>query len=471
MIPAATATEMAIQTSSDRTARRRHVHIVGIGGAGMSPLARILAERGDTVTGSDAEANSVAASLTAMGVHVFHGHHARNIAGADLVAYTAAARPDNPELLAAASQGIRTIRGADLLAELMEGKKAICVAGTHGKTTTTAMIASILTDAGSDPSYVVGGEPRDLPASGHHGSGPCFVAEADEFDRRFLSLRPWIAVITSMDLDHPDCYPTRGDLRAAFAAFVARIQPNGWLVACADDPEVRSLAAAHRGGVVTYGLEPDRPWHAETVRLSAAGGSTFSLVRAGAQSVAVRLSVPGRHNVSNAVAALAASNLEGVDVRSAASSLAKFHGVKRRFEAVGEAMGATLIDDYAHHPAEIRATLAAARARYPERRIVAVHQPHTYSRLKALLTDFAVAFGDADIVLVTDIYASRESDTLGIHARDLVGAMRHPAVTYAGDLPESAAMLSQIVKSGDVVITLGAGNINSVLQALMAREH
>jgi UDP-N-acetylmuramate--alanine ligase len=268
-----------------------------------------------------------------------------------------------------------------------------------------------------------------------------------------------------MDLDHPDCYPTAGDLRTAFAAFVARIRPDGWLVASADDPEVSALAAAHRGGVVTYGLGADRPWRAEDIRLGAAGGSTFDLVSGDGARTAMTLSVPGRHNVSNA---LAASSLAGVDLPSATGILAGFRGVKRRFEVVGEALGAVLVDDYAHHPAEIRATLAAARARYPGHRIVAVHQPHTYSRLKALLSDFAAAFSDADVVMITDIYASRESDTLGVHARDLVASMTHPDVQYVGGLPEATARLQGIVKPGDVVITLGAGNVNSVLPALMA---
>lgn len=454
-------------TSQSNIASTSHIHIIGIGGAGMSPLARILLQQGKIVSGSDQQPTPVTESLQALGATIYRGHRAQNIAGADLVVASAAVRADNPELVAAAQQDIPAIKGAVLLGELMLGKKAICVAGTHGKTTITAMIAKVLGDAGLDPTYVIGGEPRDLPTSGHHGQGDYFVAEADEFDRRFLSLHPSIAVITSIEPDHPDCYPTPESLLDAFRAFVSLLPSDGWLVGCGDDQRVRDLGRAAASRFISYGLSSGNDWTATSVGTDAFGGSHFQPVHEGRPLTECTLKVPGEHNIRNALATLAVAALVGMEDQSVQSSLADFSGVGRRFEVVGEALGATLVDDYAHHPTEIRATLAAARARYPGRRIMAVHQPHTYSRLKALLPDFAASFGDADKVLILDIYASRETDTLGIHSRDLVAAIERPAATYAGTADEATDYLRRSLKPGDVVITLGAGDVNRVLHSLL----
>ena len=451
---------------SDRDERPLHIHIVGIGGAGMSPLARILIQRGHAVSGSDQETSPVTESLAAAGITVYRGHRAENILGADLVVATAAARPDNPELVAAAEQGIRTIKGATLLGELMLGHRCICVAGTHGKTTTTAMISLILTDAGLDPTYVIGGEPLNLAASGHLGAGEYFVAEADEFDRRFLSLHPVIEVITGVEPDHPDCYPTKADLMEAFRQFVSLIPSHGTLVGCADSDAVQWLASTAVARFASYGIVGTADWQAVDLTINNGGGTDFRVTHYGDDVGKFRLEIPGRHNVSNALAAIAVAELVGVEMASVRRSLAGFRGVARRFQTAGQALGATLIDDYAHHPSEIRATLAAARQRYPGRRIIAVHQPHTYSRLKALLPDFATAFGDADMVLIVDIYPSRETDTLGIHARHLVDAMRHPRALYVGNLVQATEYLRQALRPEDVVITLGAGNVNRILADL-----
>jgi UDP-N-acetylmuramate--alanine ligase len=458
---------MAIKSSIANT---WHIHIIGIGGAGMSPLARILLQQGKTVSGSDQQPSPVIENLRALGATIHHGHRAQNIAGAGLVVASAAVRADNPELVAAAQHGIPAIKGAVLLGELMAGKKAICVAGTHGKTTTSAMIAKVLGDAGLNPSYVIGGEPRDLPASGHNGMGDYFVAEADEFDQRFLALHPFIGVITSIEPDHPDCYPTPELLLGAFQAFVSLLPSDGWLVGCGDDQRVQTLGRPLGSRFISYGLSNGNHWTAQGIAAHPHGGSHFQPVHAGHKMTEFSLMVPGEHNIRNALATVAVAALVGVEGRSVRRSLATFSGVGRRFEVLGEALGATLVDDYAHHPTEIRATLAAARARYPRRRIVAVHQPHTYSRLKALLPDFAASFGDADQVLILDIFASRETETLGMHARDLVSAIGQPAATYTGTIDEATDCLRRTLRSGEVVITLGAGDVNRVLTNLLAHR-
>jgi UDP-N-acetylmuramate--alanine ligase len=447
-----------------------HIYIIGIGGAGMSPLALLLLQQGKIVSGSDQQASAVTEGLQSMGATVYHGHRAQNIAGAGLVVASAAVRADNPELVAAARQGIPAIRGAVLLGDLMRGKTAICVAGTHGKTTTSAMIATILRDAGLDPSYVIGGEPRGLPASGHHGLGEYFVAEADEYDRRFLSLHPAIAVITSIEPDHPDCYPTTESLQDAFRTFVSLLPPGGWLVGCGDDDRVWDLGRTMGARFVPYGLSARNDWTATGIAMDQDGRSSFQARHSGSAPAQVELAIPGEHNVRNALAAMAVTALAGVQEHTVRDSLAAFTGVRRRFELVGSAHGATLVDDYAHHPTEIRATLAAARARYPGRRIVAVPQPHTYSRLKALLPDVAAAFGDADQILIVDIYPSRETDALGVHSRDLVAAMGRSdqeRAAYAGGVDEATEYLARTLRPGDVLITLGAGDVNRILHHLM----
>jgi len=461
---------------------QQHIHIVGIGGAGMSPLARILHQMGHTVTGSDLYLSPVTEGLRALGLTIYEGHQPQHIAGADLVVTTAAARPDNPELMAARERGIPVLKGAALLGLLMEGKKGICIAGTHGKTTTTAMIAATLVAAGWDPSYVIGGEPKDLPASGHWGSSPYFVAEADEYDRRFLSLHPTIAVVTSLEADHPDCYPTMPELLAAFRAFIGLVPPDGWVVGCGDDPRVREILYAdhsyEKGNPaqaprITYGLLAGNMWQATNVKDNGQGGSAFVVrcLHAEGRMEEVgpfHLIIPGQHNVCNALAAIVVGSLLGVPMETLRMTLAGFRGVARRFDVLGQVGGVTVIDDYAHHPSEIRATLAAARQQYPGRRLVAVHQPHTYSRLKALLPEFARAFDAADQVLVVDIYAARETDTLGMHARQLVAAMRHPDARYTGTLAETIRYLQGELRPGDVLITLGAGDVNKVGRAILA---
>ncbi len=458
-----------------------HIHIIGIGGAGMSPLAAVLLGMGKQVSGSDLHLSPVTENLQARGATISEGHRPANILGADLVVITSAAREDNPEIQAARQAGLPVIKGSQLLGALMDEREGIAVAGTHGKTTTTSMIALVLERAGLDPTIVVGGEVRDLGTSGKLGHGRYLVAEADEYDERFLQLRPFIAVVTNIDADHLDVYKSMENLTYAFQRFVAGIMPGGWLVACGDDPgarrlgEFRSLSslgglrelAGVRGNSILYGLGEAVDYRAQDLVVNDVGGYDFVASHGGDRLGSFRTIVPGRHNVQNALAAIVVAQLAGVPLPVLRDTLADFHGAARRFDVRGEINGITVVDDYAHHPTEIRATLAAAKDRYPGRRIIAVHQPHTYSRLRNLMAEFAAAFADADVVLICDIYASRETDSLGVHSRDLVAAMSHPDVSYVGSLEGALAEIRGLAKPGDVLITLGAGDVNSVGMMLL----
>ncbi len=460
----------------------RTVHIIGAGGAGMSPLAAILLAMGTRVTGSDLHLSAVTADLAAHGATIYEGHRPQNVHGADLVVITSAAREDNLEIQAARQVGIPVVKGAQLLGALMDERQGIAIAGTHGKTTTTAMTALLLERAGLDPTFVVGGVVRDLGVSGKLGQGRYLVAEADEYDERFLELRPFIGVVTNIEADHLDFYKNMANLTFAFSRFVKGIVPGGWLVACGDNLLARQLSEARslspqgglrattgmRGNSLLYGLGDNVDCQAVQLAVNDAGGYDFAVRFQGEDLGSFCTVIPGRHNVQNALAALVVARLVGVPMQVVHAALADFHGAARRFEIKGEANGVTVVDDYAHHPTEIRATLQGARSRFPGRRIVALLQPHTYSRLRNLLSDFAAAFGDADIVLISDIYASRESDNLGMHSRDLVAAMVHNDVRYVGNLAGSLAELKALLLPGDVCITLGAGDVNAVGEQVLA---
>ncbi|MDW8067585.1 MAG: UDP-N-acetylmuramate--L-alanine ligase [Anaerolineae bacterium] len=448
----------------------RRVHFIGIGGAGLSAIARVLMERGARVSGSDLTLSPAAEALAREGAQVYLGHRAENVVGADAVIVSSAVREDNVEVQAARAAGIPVLRRAQVLGQLMEGHIGIAVAGTHGKTTTTAMIATVLWEAGLDPTFIVGGTLVGPGINARAGGGPHFVIEADEYDRTFLGISPHIAVVTNVEHDHPDCYPTFEDFRAAFAEFVARIPPDGLLVACGDHPVARELGQerqARGGRVVFYGREKGAEWTAHQVHANPSGGTDFYAVRSGRTLGEVRLRVPGEHNVLNALAALAVAEEVGVPFPTARAALSGFRGVARRFEVKGEAEGVVVVDDYAHHPTEIRATLAAARQRFPGRPLWAVWQPHTYSRTKALLEEFAEAFDQADHVVVLPIYAARESDTLGVSSADVVARMRHPDARVVGSREEAVALLGTEVRPGDVVLTLGAGDGDKVGEWLL----
>ncbi|MFM8877464.1 MAG: UDP-N-acetylmuramate--L-alanine ligase [Anaerolineae bacterium] len=455
-----------------------HVHFIGIGGSGLSAIARLLKESGYEVTGSDQSLSPFAVELQSIGVQVYIGHHPRNIAGAEMVIRSSAIKDENPEVKAALLAGIPVYKRSDFLGRLMENKIGIGIAGTHGKTTTTAMIAWMLYALKRDPSFIAGGTLNNLKVNAHAGSGDAFVIEADEYDRMFLGLKPRIEVVTNLEHDHPDCFPTFEDMHSAFEGFVDLLPPDGTLIACAEDDGAATLIAHARRkklSVVSYSLQGEMTinspqWvQARTVKPNENGGFDFSVMtNMGSMTNAfkVSLQVPGEHNVRNALAALSVAAVMGLPMQKAADALGQFTGTGRRFEVRGEPKGVLLVDDYAHHPTEIRATLAGARARYPERRIWAVWQPHTYSRTQTLLYEFSRAFSDADEVLVTEIYASREAKQ-EFSSAEVVATMPHTSARYSGSIEETKKYLLNHVRANDVVIVLSAGDADQITAALL----
>ena len=456
---------------------RVRIHLVGIGGSGLSAIAGLLLEQGFAVSGSDQLLNTATHELASRGATIFRGHQGEHVRGADLVLISSAVPADNAEVIAAHAAGIPVVKRSDFLGPLMEGQHGIGIAGTHGKTTTTSMIAAILLRAGMDPSLIVGSPIEVGPAEGmssmtlaaRAGQGP-FIIEADEYDRMFLGLRLEIAVVTNVEWDHVDCYPTPGAFAAAFRQFVAQLPAQGLLVVCADDAGALAVRdAAPRGTEIrTYGLSAEADWQARALRTNARGGTDAEVWLSGEHVAALSLSVPGRHNVGNALAALAVAHWHGIKPQWAAAMLHDFKGVGRRFEVIGDAGGVIVIDDYAHHPTEVAATLSAARLRYPTRRIWAVFQPHTYSRTQALLADYAHSFEDVDQVIFLDIYAAREKIDLGMHSRLLLEAVHHPAAQYIGSIEDASTFLLAQVMPDDIVITLSAGDGNRVGQLVLA---
>ena len=436
-----------------------HIHLVGIGGIGLSAIARVLHGWGYTVSGSDMQASPLLEDLKAEGIAAYPSHKAGQVAGAHLVVVSSAIPDDNPEIREALRRGIQVVKREQFLSVLTEGKRTIAVAGTHGKTTTSAMISWILMQVALEPTFIVGGLLQNLGTNARAGSGPHFVIEADEYDRAFLGLSPDVAVVASLEHDHPDCYPTFEAMTEAFDQFAGRLVEGGLLIVCGEDEEGKELglrmqAQGHR--VETYGLASDWDWWAQGVELG--NSAAFEVWRGGKLLGTCALQMPGQHNVLNALAALASCHEVGVEYGMAAAALTRFQGTARRFEVKGQVAGVTVVDDYAHHPTEIEATLAAARLKYPGRPIWAVFQPHTYSRTATLLGDFASAFGDADHVVVTEIYAAREENVLGVSGSDLVQQMAHPDVRYEATLEEAASSVLERIRSGDVIITLGAGD-------------
>jgi UDP-N-acetylmuramate--alanine ligase len=444
----------------------RRIHLVGIGGAGMSGIARILAQRGHDVRGSDLRDGPSVLALRGLGVRVAIGHDADLVSDAELVVVSAAVRADNPELAAARAQGIPVLARAEMLAALMTGDRRVLVAGTHGKTTTTSMVVVGLQAAGHDPTFAIGGELNEAGTNAHAGVDPVFVAEADESDRSFLAYAPDVAVVTNVELDHPEAYDGLADVVTAFAAFASRRRPGGTLVAGLDDPGVRDLLAVADGPVVTFGTDP-----AADVRVLPPRGSGPAVIRIDGERLPVRLAVPGRHNLLNAAAALAAVRAVGGEPASALAGIAGFRGAARRFQVLGEVAGITVVDDYAHHPTELRATLAAAREAAPRRRLVCVVQPHRHSRTAVLGTDLGRAAAGADLVIVTDVYGAGETPVPGVTGALVAEAARAAGarVVYAPHLGEVPALLAAEVVAGDLVLVAGAGDVGQVGPALLAR--
>ncbi|MBP6473015.1 MAG: UDP-N-acetylmuramate--L-alanine ligase [Chloroflexi bacterium] len=449
-----------------------HIHLVGIGGSGISAIARVLLGRGFVVSGSDMQANEFTAVLATEGATIFQGHRTENIAGADALVISSAVPDDNPEVAAARAQGIPVLKRADLLGHLMADKIGVAVAGSHGKTTTTGMIAQILLQADLDPTVIVGGTLPSIEGNGRYGQGDYFVIEADEYDHMFLGLRPEVAIITSIEHDHPDLFPTEADYVGAFREFVGLLPDGGRLIACADDPGILALLhnlALTDVEITTYALADEETavsadFKALDCRPNQLGGMDFVVEEDGQLIGLARLRVPGLHNVRNALAAIIVSLDLGIDFSIIRQGLAEFGGMGRRFQVLGEVGRVTVIDDYAHHPTEIQATLAAARQRFPGRRLWAVWQPHTYSRTRLLAEQFAKSFDQADRVIALDIYRSREQDTLGMDTSVIINAMDHPHAIHIPDRRAAADYLLDRVRPDDVILTLGAGDGNMVGQ-------
>ncbi|MCR4420031.1 MAG: UDP-N-acetylmuramate--L-alanine ligase [Clostridia bacterium] len=451
---------------SDRASK---IHFIGIGGSGMSGLARLALEAGYRVTGSDLKAGDSTAGLEALGARVYRGHHVSYLeADTDLVVYSSAVKPDNPELLEAGRRGLEVISRGEFLARFMEGYRGIAVAGTHGKTTTTAMIATVLKQAGLDPTVVVGGRLVSEGTNAWLGRGEFMVAEADESDGSFLRLRPALAVVTNVEDDHLDHYGRPEALREAFRRFLAQVDSRGRAVVCADDPVLMALAS-EQSQVITYGLGGEAFYRAETVELNALG-SRSRVYEGGRHLGVLELAVPGRHNVSNALAAVAVTRTLGLSFEVAARALADYAGVARRFQLLGEAAGRLVVDDYAHHPTEIRTTLEAARRL--GRRVVAVFQPHRYTRTGRLFREFASALMPADLVILTDVYGAGETPLPGVHGGLIAEEFRRrqgPPVYYCPERHRLAGLVEELTRPGDLVLTLGAGDITDLGRQLLAR--
>ena len=449
-----------LEAGLDRAVR---VHLIGIGGAGMSALAWILLQRGHRVSGSDLRAGRSVAALRAMGAEIVIGHHPENVDGSDLVVASAAIPFSDPELRRAGELGLPVVGRAQLLASLMAHHERLLVAGTHGKTTTTSMAAVCLQTGGGDPSFAIGGTLHDAGTSAHHGTGAWFVAETDEADPSFGAYEPDIAVLTNVDFDPRDHLQGLDTVDELFRGFVARRRHGGVAVVGLDDPGVRRLLPDIAGPISTYGTHPDATLRVVDAELHV-HGARFGLVHRGEDVGRFEINQPGPHNVANAAAAALASAHAGVDWDGIRRGLAIFAGASRRFERLGTAAGVTVVDDYGHHPAELRATLAAARQTAPGGRVIAVFQPPRFGRTAALGAALGAALDGADVVLVTDVYGAGEQPVAGVTGELVVAAARAAGVEthYVPSVADVPARLLDLAESGDLVLTLGAGDITEV---------
>ena len=439
------------------------IHLIGIGGAGMSALARILLERGLRVSGSDLRGGRSVTPLQAMGAEIWVGHAAEHVAGADLVVASTAVAASNPEMVRAREGGVPVAHRAELLDALMDDAMRILIAGTHGKTTTTAMTTVALQAAGVDPSFAIGGMIHEAGTSAHHGSGDAFIAEADESDRSFLVYRPHCAVVTNVELDHHDVYRDVGQVLDAFAEFVANRVEGGVAIICRDDAGATDLLARVSQPLITYGEHPESTLRIADIRFDGVGAS-WTLSRDGTPLGDLRIDVPGRHNVLNATAAAAAALWAGASFDDVAAGLATFTGAQRRFQRVGVVNAVTVVDDYAHHPTELAATLKAARQTVAGGRVIAVFQPHRYSRTAALGRELGHALQEADVAIITDVYAAGEAPVPGITGDLVADAARESGVDASfvaaiSDVPDAVA---RIATAGDLILTMGAGDITEV---------
>lgn len=443
----------------------QHIHFVGIGGIGMSGIAEVLLNLGYRISGSDAKKSAITDRLETLGAKVFEGHNAANVNDAQVVVTSTAVRPDNPEVVEATRKQVPVIPRAEMLAELMRLKYGIAIAGSHGKTTTTSMVATVLDRAGVDPTIVVGGRVNTLGSNARLGRGDFMVVEADESDKSFLKLSPTIAVVTNIDLEHLDFYSGIEEIRDHFVQFVNKVPFYGSVIICLDDANIQMIIPQITRRVITYGMRAHAEIAASDVQIERENfGSSFTVRRRGEELGRIKLNVPGEHNVCNALAAVAVALDLEVDFAKIAEGLEAFTGAGRRFEIKGQvpadSKGILVVDDYGHHPTEIRATLAAAKT--SGRRLVVLFQPHRYSRTAALRDEFARSFYDAEVVLLADIYAASEDPIPGVTAQALaedIEKFGHRNVRYVGSVENGAQVLLDVAQPGDLVLTLGAGNV------------
>jgi UDP-N-acetylmuramate--alanine ligase len=458
----------------------RRIHFIGVGGIGMSGLAELLLNLGYQVSGSDMQRTDITDRLESLGAHISKGHDARNVSDAEVVVYSSAVRATNPEMVAAQDRGLAIVARAELLAELMRLRQGIAVAGAHGKTTTTSMIALVLDVAGLDPTAVIGGRISSFGSSAKLGRGNYLVAEADESDRSFLKLSPRFAVITNIDREHLEAYRDFSDLKAAFVQFANAVPANGAVIMCADDPHLREIRPDVRRHVITYGF--DEAADVTALDLQLKGFGSICTVRArkpGGRAVELgqlHLAIPGRHNVLNALAAIAMSRELGIAWSDIARALGAFQGAERRFQRRGESAGVVVVEDYGHHPTEIAAVVAAAKP-LTARRLIVAFQPHRFSRTQFLLSEFGRAFAGADVLILTDIYAAGEDPIAGVTLDVLADTVRSGFDGELRVVPALASVpreLASVATSGDLIVLLGAGSIGSiaaqVLSALGSRN-
>jgi len=453
--------------------RIRSIHFVGIAGVGMSGLAELLQRQGYAVSGSDLKSTATTLRLAELGVNIFREHEGQNVGSADVVVVSSAIPPDNPELREARSQDIPIVLRGEMLAEMMRQKNGIAVGGSHGKTTTTSLIGHVLFSAGLDPTSIVGGRvigDDSSPGGSRLGQGAILVAEADESDGSFLLLNPIISVITNIDPEHLDHYGDFASLKSAFVRFADAVPFWGLTVVCIDHPGVRAIADRCKRRLTTYGFSPDAELVASEVRQDPEG-VRFSVHQKGRALGDVRLPLPGDHNILNALACIAVALELDVPFKEAVQGLASFRGVERRYQRLGAAGDIRIVDDYAHHPAELKATLAAARSVHPGR-IVSIFQPHRYTRTRDCMTEFAAAFDDSDLVIVSEIYPAGDAPIPGISGEVLaerIDEQGHPDVRFISSLKAVCDELPKHLKPGDLVLTLGAGDIANLGEQLLQK--
>ncbi len=448
-------------------ATSQHAHFIGIGGIGMSGIAEILLNLNMKVSGSDLRRSAVTDRLARMGATIFEGHDAANVAGATVVVTSSAVHADNPEVLEARAHKIPVIQRAEMLAELMRLKYGIAIAGMHGKTTTTTMVAAVLAAGGLDPTIVVGGRVDALGSNAKLGKSQYMVVEADESDRSFLKLSPILAVVTNLDREHMDCYRDMADVEHAFLTFIDKLPFYGAVTACVDNPLLAAILPRAQRRVFTYGVAAESDYRLEFLDAVVGTFARFRVITALGPLGPFELHVPGRHNVLNATAAVAIAHQLGIDATQIAEGLSHFRGVDRRFQLRGAARGVTVVDDYGHHPTEIRATLAAARE-CGYQMIHVVFQPHRYSRTLDLLDKFGDAFTDADTVIVLPIYAASEEPIPGVTAQRLAERIEGPQVQYAADFATAVEAVAAQAQKGDLILTLGAGSVSQLGPLILA---